>query len=203
MKAAGSAFARPYVDALFEVAGSPDAVESLLPPLDAVARALETVRGAPRRPREPRGRPEGEARPRRLRSPSRGERPELAGRLLRALLDSGRLLKLARRPRGDPRAARRRARRRRGDRPAPPAPLAAGRRGGDPRRARGAHRDARPPPHRTRPLAPVGLRRPARERGLRRLPFAPPRRGRERPWRAPPGPRDPVIDRRQGKETLP
>ena len=41
MKAAGSAFARPYVDALFEVAGSPDAVDALLPSLDTVARALE------------------------------------------------------------------------------------------------------------------------------------------------------------------
>ena len=42
MKAAGSAFARPYVDALFEVAGSPDAVDALLPSLDTVARALES-----------------------------------------------------------------------------------------------------------------------------------------------------------------
>jgi len=42
MTASGSAFARPYVDALFEVAGSADAVDALLPSLDTVARALET-----------------------------------------------------------------------------------------------------------------------------------------------------------------
>ena len=41
MRAAGAAFTRPYVDALFEVAGSPDAVEALLPSLDSIARALE------------------------------------------------------------------------------------------------------------------------------------------------------------------
>ena len=35
MTAGGSAFARPYVDALFEVAGGADAVEALLPSLEA------------------------------------------------------------------------------------------------------------------------------------------------------------------------
>ena len=42
MRADGAAFSRPYVDALVEVAGSPDAVEALLPSLDTVARALES-----------------------------------------------------------------------------------------------------------------------------------------------------------------
>ena len=43
MRADGAAFSRPYVDALFEVAGSPDAVEALLPSLETVARALNCV----------------------------------------------------------------------------------------------------------------------------------------------------------------
>lgn len=90
----GAAFARPYVDALFEVAGSADAVEALLPPLDTVARALEgsselrTVLANPGLGRrEKRALVESVA--------AAAKAPELAGRLLRALLDRGRLPRLA------------------------------------------------------------------------------------------------------------
>lgn len=93
MKGAGSAFARPYVDALFEVAGSADAVEALLPILESLARALEAndeLRAFLSNPgvgrREKRAVVESLA--------SAAGAPVLAGRLLRALLDRGRALKL-------------------------------------------------------------------------------------------------------------
>ncbi|MFN7989895.1 MAG: ATP synthase F1 subunit delta [Thermoanaerobaculia bacterium] len=93
MSDAGSAFARPYVDALFEVAGSPDAVEALLPSLDTVARALETneeLRAFLANPgvgrKEKRGLVEAIA--------GSANAPVLAARLLRALLDRGRILRL-------------------------------------------------------------------------------------------------------------
>lgn len=94
MSGAGAAFARPYVDALFEVAGSPDAVEGVLPPLDAVAGALETsadlrtALASPALGREPK-RALVEAL-----AASVGA-PPLAARLLRALLDRGRIGRLA------------------------------------------------------------------------------------------------------------
>ena len=94
MKDAGSAFARPYVDALFEVAGGADAVEALLPSLDAVARALETneeLRAFLANPgigrKEKRGLVESLG--------GTVNAPLLASRLLRALLDRGRVLRLA------------------------------------------------------------------------------------------------------------
>lgn len=93
MKDAGSGFARPYVDALFEVAGTPDAVEALLGPLDAVSRALaasEDLRAFLRNPGI--GRKEKRALVDSL--AQHAAAPELAGRLLRALLDRGRMLKL-------------------------------------------------------------------------------------------------------------
>lgn len=90
----GAAFARPYVDALLEVAGSPDAVDALLPSLDAVAAALDSsdeLRGALSSPgvgrKEKRTLVAGLARA--------AGAPELAARLLEALLDRGRLPKLA------------------------------------------------------------------------------------------------------------
>jgi F-type H+-transporting ATPase subunit delta len=93
MKGAGSAFARPYVDALFEVAGGPDAVEALLPSLDTVARALETneeLRAFLANPgvgrKEKRGLVEALG--------GSVNAPVLATRLLRALLDRGRVLRL-------------------------------------------------------------------------------------------------------------
>ncbi len=93
MKAAGSAFARPYVDALFEVAGSPDAVDALLPSLDTVARALqgsEELRDFLANPghgrTEKRGLVDSLAKT--------AGAPQVAERLLRALLDRGRILKL-------------------------------------------------------------------------------------------------------------
>ena len=94
MKAAGSAFARPYVDALFEVAGTLDAVEALLPGLDTVARALESSEELRLFVTNPGiGRKEKAAL---LSSLARAAKaPELAGRLLQALLDRGRFLKLA------------------------------------------------------------------------------------------------------------
>ena len=94
MKDAASGFARPYVDALFEVAGSADSVEALLGPLDAVARALEgseELRAFLKNPgvgrKEKRSLVESLARA--------GAAPPLADRLLRALLDRGRILKVA------------------------------------------------------------------------------------------------------------
>jgi F-type H+-transporting ATPase subunit delta len=94
MKAAGSAFARPYVDALFEVVGSPDAVDVLLPSLDTVARALqgsEELRDFLANPGY--GRTEKRALVASLADTAKA--PVVAGRLLRALLDRGRILKLA------------------------------------------------------------------------------------------------------------
>jgi F-type H+-transporting ATPase subunit delta len=94
MKASGSAFARPYVDALFEVAGSADAVDALLPSLDAVARALEgseELRVFVTNPGI--GRKEKRALVASLAETAKA--PEVAARLLRALLDRGRFLKLA------------------------------------------------------------------------------------------------------------
>lgn len=94
MKAAGSAFARPYVDALFEVAGSPDAVDALLSSLDTVSRALqgsEELRDFLANPGY--GRTEKRGLVAALAETAKA--PEVAGRLLRALLDRGRILKLA------------------------------------------------------------------------------------------------------------
>ncbi len=93
MKAGGAAFTRPYVDALFEVAGSPDAVEALLPSLETLARALdasEELRAFSTNPAIPR------ADKRALVASLAGSAgaPELAGRLLRTLLDRGRFLAL-------------------------------------------------------------------------------------------------------------
>jgi len=93
MRASGAAFTRPYVDALFEVAGSADAVEALLPSLETVARALnasEELRAFSTNPAIPR------ADKRTLVATLAGsaEAPELAGRLLRTLLDRGRFLAL-------------------------------------------------------------------------------------------------------------
>lgn len=94
MKAAGSAFARPYVDALFEVAGSPDAVEALLPSLDTVARALESSEELRTFLANPGyGRTEKRGLVASLAETAKA--PEVAARLLRALLDRGRLQKLA------------------------------------------------------------------------------------------------------------
>ena len=93
MKSAGSAFARPYVDALFEVAGGADAVEALLPSLEVLARALETseeLRAFLANPGV--GRKEKRALAESLAVSAKA--PELAGRLLRALLDRGRALRL-------------------------------------------------------------------------------------------------------------
>ncbi|HMM34533.1 MAG TPA: ATP synthase F1 subunit delta [Thermoanaerobaculia bacterium] len=94
MRAGGAAFTRPYVDALFEVAGSADAVEALLPSLEAVARALdasEELRAFSTNPAIPR------AAKRALVASLAGNAgaPELAGRLLRTLLDRGRFLALS------------------------------------------------------------------------------------------------------------
>lgn len=94
MKGAGTAFARPYVDALFEVAGSPDAVEALLPALEAVSRALDSsaeLRAVLANPGV--GRKEKRALVASLAAAAAA--PEQAARLLRALLDRGRLLKVA------------------------------------------------------------------------------------------------------------
>jgi len=94
MTTAGSAFARPYVDALFEVAGSPAAVDALLPSLDTVSRALEsseelrvfvTNPGVDRKEKRALVASLAEA----------AKTPEVAARLLQALLDRGRFLKLA------------------------------------------------------------------------------------------------------------
>jgi len=94
MKDAGSGFARPYVDALFEVAGTADAVETLLAPLDAFSRAIETseeLRAFLKNPgvgrKEKRALVESLARS--------AEAPVLADRFLRSLLDRGRVLKIA------------------------------------------------------------------------------------------------------------
>lgn len=89
----GAAFTRPYVDALFEVAGSADAVEALLPSLDTFARALEasgelrTVLANPAL-----GRRERRALVDSVAAAAKA--PELAARLLSALLDRGRLPRL-------------------------------------------------------------------------------------------------------------
>ncbi len=94
MKDAGAAFARPYVDAFFEVAGSVDAVEALLPPLDDVARALhasDELRAVLANPGV--GRKEKRALVAALADAAKA--PELAGRLLRALLDRGRIARLS------------------------------------------------------------------------------------------------------------
>lgn len=94
MTASGSAFARPYVDALFEVAGSADAVDALLPSLDTVARALETSAELREFAANPRfGRKEKRAVIGGLAESANA--PVLARRLLEALLDRGRVLKLA------------------------------------------------------------------------------------------------------------
>ena len=93
MRAAGSAFARPYVDALFEVAGSADAVEALLPSLETIARAVETneeLRAFLANPGV--GRKEKRALVEALAGSAAA--PVLASRLLRALLDRGRVLRL-------------------------------------------------------------------------------------------------------------
>lgn len=94
MKDAGSGFARPYVDALFEVAGSPDAVEALLGPLDGFSRAIESseeLRAFLKNPgvgrKEKRAVVESLARS--------AAAPELADRFLRSLLDRGRILRIA------------------------------------------------------------------------------------------------------------
>jgi F-type H+-transporting ATPase subunit delta len=94
MKAAGSAFARPYVDALFGVAGTPGAVEALLPSLDTVSRALESSEELRTFVTNPGvGRKEKRALVASLAEAAKA--PEVAGRLLQALLDRGRFLKLA------------------------------------------------------------------------------------------------------------
>ena len=93
MKDAGSGFARPYVDALFEVAGTPDTVEALLAPLDTFSRAVESseeLRAFLKNPAV--GRKEKRALVEELARSAAV--PELAGRLLRALLDRGRILKI-------------------------------------------------------------------------------------------------------------
>jgi len=93
MTAGGSAFARPYVDALFEVAGSADAVDALLPSLDTVARALDSsdeLRAVLANPGV--GRKERRALVAALAKAAQA--PAVAERLLRALLDRGRLPKL-------------------------------------------------------------------------------------------------------------
>ncbi len=93
MKDTSAAFARPYVEALFEVAGSVDAVEALLPALDAVAGALsgsDELRALLANPGV--GRKEKRALVAALADAAKA--PELAGRLLRALLDRRRLAKL-------------------------------------------------------------------------------------------------------------
>ena len=93
MKDAGTAFARPYVDALLGVAGSADAVEALLPALDTMARALEAneeLRAFLSNPGV--GRKEKRALVDALAASVSA--PVLAGRLLRALLDRKRALKL-------------------------------------------------------------------------------------------------------------
>ena len=95
MKDAGSGFARPYVDALFEVAGTPDAVEALLAPLDEFSRALESseeLRAFLKNPGL--GRTEKRAVVESLARSAAA--PELAERLLRSLLDRGRILKVDR-----------------------------------------------------------------------------------------------------------
>jgi len=94
MRDARSGFARPYVDALFEVAGSPDAVEAVLPPLDAFSRAVESseeLRAFLKNPGV--GRTEKRAVVESLGRSAAA--PELAGRFLRSLLDRGRILKIA------------------------------------------------------------------------------------------------------------
>lgn len=94
MTASGSAFTRPYVDALFELVGSADAVEALLPPLDTVARAIETsaeLRDFAANPGV--GRREKRALVASLAAAANA--PEVAGRLLEALLDRGRFQRLA------------------------------------------------------------------------------------------------------------
>lgn len=94
MKAAGSAFARPYVDALFEVAGTPDAVDALLPSLDTVSRALESSEELRLFVTNPGiGRKEKKALVASLAQAAKA--PEVAGRLLHALLDRGRFLRTA------------------------------------------------------------------------------------------------------------
>lgn len=94
MSAAGSVFTRPYVDALFEVAGSPDAVEALLPSLDTVARALETSEELRTFAANPGiGRKEKRALVASLAAAAKA--PAVAARLLESLLDRGRFLKLA------------------------------------------------------------------------------------------------------------
>jgi F-type H+-transporting ATPase subunit delta len=94
MKTSGAAFARPYVDALFELVGSADAVEALLPPLDVVARALDAsdeLRAVLANPSV--GRKEKRALVAALAETAKA--PELGERLLRALLDRGRIAKLS------------------------------------------------------------------------------------------------------------
>ncbi len=93
MRATGAAFARPYVDALFDVAGSPDAAEALLPSLDTVARALdgsEELRAFATNPAV--GRKDKRELVAALAAGANA--PELAARLLQALLDRGRFLAL-------------------------------------------------------------------------------------------------------------
>ncbi len=93
MRATGAAFSRPYVDALFEVAGSPDAVEALLPSLDAVARALESSEDLRAFATNPAiGRKDKRELVATLAASARA--PEVAVRLLQALLDRGRFLAL-------------------------------------------------------------------------------------------------------------
>jgi F-type H+-transporting ATPase subunit delta len=94
MTPGGSAFTRPYVDALFEVVGSADAAEALLPALDTIARALESSEDLREFLANPAvGRKEKRALVDSLAESAKA--PEVAGRLVRALLDRGRLLKLA------------------------------------------------------------------------------------------------------------
>lgn len=93
MRAAGAAFTRPYVDALFEVAGSPDAVEALLPSLDTVARALEgseELRAFATNPAIARK----DKRELLATLAGTAQAPQLATRLLQSLLDRGRFLAL-------------------------------------------------------------------------------------------------------------
>lgn len=93
MKASGSAFARPYVDALFEVGGAADAVDALLPSLETVARALEASEELRELLANPGvGRKEKRALVSSLAQAAQA--PVVAERLLRALLDRGRLPKL-------------------------------------------------------------------------------------------------------------
>ena len=83
-------FAKPYVDALFEVAPSLDAVESLLPALEEVAAALEAseeLRAVLKNPGVPRERKQALV----VELSARSGAGSLGQRLLLVLLSQGRL----------------------------------------------------------------------------------------------------------------